>query len=272
MAIYITAAEANQVLQTLVSAQTAAFDAQQKAMEALNAETLAYVNKTRDDVDKSLRENKTSSEALINQEIAALKEQTQTHVSHVEGKVEEMRALLLSHDSAQAVALRTNEELVTKLEKFAAEVNGTLARTQAEVLGTQAAITALIDSTRADGSSNVIRSGNGGERDRQVFDVRDYKIEPLPTQFALGAWKKWRHEVEIYIDTIGPSWRGVKLLLQQARHSPTPLEPDRESMGGRSREQPKPTGTSRRSRWTCSTSQARLQPCTGCSCPSSTST
>ena len=36
----------------------------------------------------------------------------------------------------------------------------------------------------------------------------------------------------MYIDTIGPSWRGVKLLLQQARHSTTPLEPDRESMSG----------------------------------------
>ena len=38
--------------------------------------------------------------------------------------------------------------------------------------------------------------------------------------------------MEIYIDTIGPGWRGVKLLLQQARHSPTPLDPDRESMNG----------------------------------------
>ena len=38
-------------------------------------------------------------------------------------------------------------------------------------------------------------------------------------------WKKWRHEVEIFVDTIGPSWRGVKLVLQQARHSAVPLEP-----------------------------------------------
>ena len=42
---------------------------------------------------------------------------------------------------------------------------------------------------------------------------------------SLGVWKKWRHEVEIYVDTIGPSWRGVKLVLQQARHSAVPLEP-----------------------------------------------
>ena len=35
--------------------------------------------------------------------------------------------------------------------------------------------------------------------------------------------------MEIYVDTIGPTWRGVKLILQQARHSPTVLEPTREA-------------------------------------------
>ena len=38
--------------------------------------------------------------------------------------------------------------------------------------------------------------------------------------------------MEIYIDTIGPGWRGVTLILQQGRHSPTPLDPDRTSMSG----------------------------------------
>ena len=63
------------------------------------------------------------------------------------------------------------------------------------------------------------------ERDRSVFDRRDYKIETIPTQMSLGVWKKWRHEVEIYVDTIGPSWRGIKLVMQQARHSAVPLAP-----------------------------------------------
>ena len=65
MAIYMTAAEANQVLETMVRAHVEAFGLQQSAMETLNAETFAYVNQTRDDVDKSLRENKTSSEAYV---------------------------------------------------------------------------------------------------------------------------------------------------------------------------------------------------------------
>ena len=69
---------------------------------------------------------------------------------------------------------------------------------------TQQAIQALIDSTKHDGSSSVLRPGSGQERDRPVFDPRDYKIDVLPSQFQLGIWKKWTHEVGIYI---GPTWR-----------------------------------------------------------------
>ena len=63
------------------------------------------------------------------------------------------------------------------------------------------------------------------ERDRAVFDPRDDKIETIHTQMSLGVWKKWRHEVEIYVDAIGPSWRGIKLVMQQARHSAVPIAP-----------------------------------------------
>ena len=138
----------------------------------------------------------------------------------------------MQHDRTLAEAGAENKKLVESLENFAKQVQESIQKTQTEVNHTQHAIQTLIDSTRADGTSTVLRSGSGGERDRSVFDPRDYKMDSLPSQFALGVWKKWRHGVEIYIDTVGPSWRGVKLLLQQARHSTTPLEPDRESMSG----------------------------------------
>ena len=35
-----------------------------------------------------------------------------------------------------------------------------------------------------------------------------------------------------YIDSIEPSWRGGKLLLRQAQHSPTPRDPSRVTMSG----------------------------------------
>ena len=65
IAVYTTAAHANQVLNDMVQAQIAAFDAQQRAMETLNAETRAYVDKTRDDVNKSLLKSKATAEAYV---------------------------------------------------------------------------------------------------------------------------------------------------------------------------------------------------------------
>ena len=210
IAVYIATAEANQVLQDMVQVQIAAFDAQQQAVEALNAETGAYVDKMRNYVDKSLIDNRAAAEAYVVQEVGALKAQTATHVGHVESNVEEMRSPLLQHYRTQDESAAKSKLLVEKLESFAADVQSTIKRTQTEVLQTQHAIQALIDSTKHDGSSTVLRSGASHERDRAVFDPRDSNIDILPSQFALGVWKKCRHEAEIYIATIGPSWRGVK--------------------------------------------------------------
>ena len=84
-----------------------------------------------------------------------------------------------------------NKKHVDQLEQFATGAQASILKTQEEVNRTQQAIQSLIDSTKADGSSSVSRSGSGDERDRQVFDPRDYKIDVLPSQFALGVWKKW---------------------------------------------------------------------------------
>ena len=238
---FITVEAANAVLRSLVTEQAGIFAAQQATIEGLNAETRSMVmqatakteeliNKIREDVDQSLKANKASAEAHATEQVGSLRTQTEESVTHVDGKIDEMRDMLLRHDSARAEADQRSEELLKNLRQFADEVKDSIQKTQTEVNHTQRAITQLIETTRVDGTSSVLRSGFGGERDRAVFDPRDYKIDFLPASFALGVWKKWRHEVEIYIDTIGPSWRGVKLLLQQARHSGVPLEPNRESM------------------------------------------
>ena len=101
-----------------------------------------------------------------------------------------------------------------------------VSRTQGEVSRTQAGIQGLIETARSEGGS-VLRPSQ--ERDRQVFDPRDYNIGALPTTFSLGVWKKWRHEVEIYVDTIELTRKGVKMILQQARQSPTALETTKEA-------------------------------------------
>ena len=125
-----------------------------------------------------------------------------------------------SHDDADLKLVQhvsNMDALEEKLRLYADGVEANLnaikeevGRTQAEVVRTQTGIRQLIESARSEGGS-VLRPSQ--ERDRQVFDPRDYKIESLPSSISLGAWKKWRHEVAIYVDTIGPTWKGVKLLL-----------------------------------------------------------
>ena len=101
MAVYITAAEASQVLRDMVEAQVAAFNAQQRIVEALNAESRAYVDQTHSDVDRSLIDNKTAAEAYVVQRVGARQAQTDVAVNHVDSKVEDMRNLLLQHDRTQ---------------------------------------------------------------------------------------------------------------------------------------------------------------------------
>ena len=54
--------------------------------------------------------------------------------------------------------------------------------------------------------------------DRNVFDPRDYKLAPLDAKPSLAKWKKWRRDLEAFIDTIGVSWKGTSGLLRELRH------------------------------------------------------
>ena len=152
-------------------------------------------------------------------------------VTTVVGKLAEIKSMIDAHSSTQQGAVKELAEQVDvmkvlkeQLQKFAGEVEANLTVikndvvcTQGEVACTQTGIQGLIDGARSDGGLALFRLG-GQERGRPIFDPRDYKLEVLPFTLSLGAWKRWKHELEIYLDTIGPSWRGVKLVLQQARH------------------------------------------------------
>ena len=60
--------------------------------------------------------------------------------------------------------------------------------------------------------------GNGAPRERVLFDARDYKIPELTSDPSLAVFKKWKHDVELFIETIGPSWKGVPRILRTSRH------------------------------------------------------
>jgi hypothetical protein len=49
--------------------------------------------------------------------------------------------------------------------------------------------------------------GGGGPRERSLYDPRDYKLADLPNEPSLAAFKKWRHDLELFLETIGTSWK-----------------------------------------------------------------
>ena len=60
-------------------------------------------------------------------------------------------------------------------------------------------------------------STRGAARERNVFDPRDYKLPELSEKVSVAALRKWRHEVDVFTETIGPSWAGVASLLASSR-------------------------------------------------------
>ena len=243
MSQYITRDEAQSEIGRLVKEQLEAFSAQgeviaeqSRRLEEQSREARDTLAKLAIEVDAVLKSNKTDCEAQIAQQVGDRRTDAQAAVTAVNAKIADIEELFKAKTSSQEDAdlklvqhVAGMVELESKLRMFAQGVESNLGsiqqevvRTQAESSRTQAGISNLIETARSEGGS-VLRPNQ--ERDRQVFDPRDYKIEALPSSISLGVWKKWRHEVEIYVDTIGPTWKGVKLILQQARHSSTALQP-----------------------------------------------
>ena len=120
---FITVDAANEMLRSLVTQQAGIFTAQQQTIEGLNAETRSMVlqatasieqqiGQIRDDVNQSLIANKAAAEAHVIEQVGALRAQTERSVTHVDGKVDEMRDLLLRHDTKQTETEQKNAELI----------------------------------------------------------------------------------------------------------------------------------------------------------------
>jgi hypothetical protein len=59
--------------------------------------------------------------------------------------------------------------------------------------------------------------GSGGPRERSLYDLRDYKLADLASDPTLATFKKWRHDLDLFLETIGVSWRGVTALMRTSR-------------------------------------------------------
>ena len=50
-----------------------------------------------------------------------------------------------------------------------------------------------------------------------MFDPRDLKIAGFPDKASVGVFRKWRHNVEFFLDMTGPLWSGVGVVLPSLR-------------------------------------------------------
>ena len=205
----ITRAEAQAEFGRLVNEQVAAFTAQQQQTAALNANTRILIDQLRAEAQAALVSNK----AAADEQVATLREDARQAITTLDNKTSVVDKSLSLHAVSQAAFEQKMADLEAGIHQFADEA-------RASIRQIQAGIPAIVAEARSSDGTSSFRPSQ--ERDRQVFDPRDYKIELGPSHLSLAVWKKWRHEVEIYIVTIGPSWRGVTFL-QQARHSETPL-------------------------------------------------
>ena len=178
-------------------------------MVAQNTDTQGLIAQLREDVQQAIVAAKTGAD----EQVESLRGHTRTAVSQLDAKLEVMDETMTLHEATRKGA---EEEFQEKMKTFEKGVHDFADRT---ALGIQT----LISDARSPDGSSLLRPNQ--KRDRPVLDPRDYRFDAIPSQMSLGVWKNWRHEVEMYVNTIGPSWRGVKLVLQQARPSAIPLLP-----------------------------------------------
>ena len=230
---------ATELYQGLIFETSTEFTRQASVINGLNVEIRALIDKVRDDVDTSLKTNKAEGDKMIEDMKAEINTHDLKRIADAKMEVDNQE----THNSQFQADIRAQVEVVNKLTTelqtwtTTAEASFTAMATAAQerITATQKSIRDMIDSAKS-----ADEQGGGGkgvfqaraERDRNIYDPRDYKIESIPDSksLTLALFKKWRHDVELYIDTIGPSWTGVKAVLKQCRHSELTLLPNELSM------------------------------------------
>ena len=181
----------------------------------------------RDEVSQQLITNATVA-AQAAAELKTALEQQDFQITHIDADVKES-LVKVAANIEQVQALSDNFRQLYSTCEVSFQQN--TAQATERVIEIQRQVQSLVDRTLQGNEGTHSGGSSGGQpRDRQIFDPREYKIESLSASPTLAAFKKWRADVEIYIDTIGPSWKGIKNVLQQVRHSSAVLVPTAASM------------------------------------------
>ena len=207
-------------VQAIVTAANAQVNHLTAQAQSNSSEIARVLEHSRTFVEQT-RVDSEASKATLAQELEAMQSRFRDLVSFVDGvpgTVAKLEAQLEeSKGKLKAVTdwcadndLATVPVTVVNLQAKVLEIQ-TLAASRFAELATEISVTR---SAVGHGSGTGGQSSTWVEKDRNVFDVRDYKLSDLGLKPTTARWKKWRRDLEGFIDTIGPSWKGTSGLLR----------------------------------------------------------
>ena len=200
-------------VQAIVTAANAQVNHLTAQAQSNSSEIARVLEHSRTFVEQT-RVDSEASKATLAQELEAMQSRFRDLVSFVDGVPSTVAKL-----EAQLEESKGKLKAVTDwcADNDLATVPVTVVNLQAKVLEIQtlaaARFTQLAEEISVTRSAVGHDSGHGGAgagkggapRDRNVFDPRDYKVEPLGDKPSMGKWKKWVRDFECFVDTIGPS-------------------------------------------------------------------
>ena len=211
--------EAQEYMRTLFSEANKEFEKQRENITKLKSDT----EKMYTDITGVLEADR-SERAANSEEMCVLKNQLNEEFTKVKGEVSDNDLARSNSDDSLSLQIKRTEQLELDLRSWTAgqqkDFRELCAKSEVAMKAMQDNLQAILSNAKSTGFAG---SGDGGgprpDRERQIFDPRDYKIAEIGDKVSLAGFKKWRHEVEMYIDTIGPSWAGVSKVLKQTKHS-----------------------------------------------------
>ena len=131
------------------------------------------------------------------------------------------------HDVLNDLVSATKDDMDDWAIKFRQDIGNTCSTQQQTIDEAKQHIQELAGRHRdgGEGAGEGGQRGGSGGRERRIFDDREYKIKDLPDKVAPAQFKKWVHEVELFLETAGESWKGIKALLSQCRRQNREIVP-----------------------------------------------
>ena len=176
-----------------LEAQAVQIAAQQQTIAGVLTDCRAFVARTQTETNDTKRAMTAEVEALQTklQDIVAFVEKVPDTIGRLDTKLEAVPAWL-SGNKFEGVSGRVNTVEVSYVE-LESNVDRRLRELTEGVAGFQAV-----------GASSFtgLASAPQTQRDRNVFDPRDYKLADLGVKPSMAWWKKLRRDLEGFIDTI----------------------------------------------------------------------